>query len=48
MPDVPTMVESGYPGFLVRHFPRAWYAPAGTPTEIIDKLVKVALDSAEG
>ena len=44
MPDVPTMVESGYAGFLSDTF-HGMYAPAGTPTDIIDKLVKVALDA---
>jgi tripartite-type tricarboxylate transporter receptor subunit TctC len=37
LPSVPTMVESGFPGFVVT----SWYgmcAPAGTPTPILDKL----------
>jgi tripartite-type tricarboxylate transporter receptor subunit TctC len=37
LPDVPTIAESGYPGFDVV----AWYAfwaPAGTPAEIVRKL----------
>ena len=37
LPDVPTVAESGYPGFEVNE----WYgvaAPAGTPRPIIDKL----------
>jgi tripartite-type tricarboxylate transporter receptor subunit TctC len=37
MPDVPTMEESGYPGF----FAGSWFgvlAPAGTPAPIVDKL----------
>ena len=37
LPDVPTMIESGYPGFVTT----AWtglLAPAGTPAPIIDKL----------
>ncbi|MCX7137307.1 MAG: tripartite tricarboxylate transporter substrate binding protein [Proteobacteria bacterium] len=36
-PELPTIAESGYPGFEVR----SWYgllAPAGTPKTIIDKL----------
>ena len=44
LPDVPTVAESGYPGFEVN----GWYgllAPAGTPPEIIarlhDEVVKV-------
>jgi tripartite-type tricarboxylate transporter receptor subunit TctC len=37
VPEVPTMVESGYPDYVVY----AWYgacAPAGTPTPVLDKL----------
>jgi tripartite-type tricarboxylate transporter receptor subunit TctC len=37
LPDVPTLVESGYPDFVLD----AWtslVAPAGTPPEIINKL----------
>lgn len=37
MPNVPTMIESGYPDFDLS----AWYglaAPAGTPKAIVDKL----------
>lgn len=37
LPDVPTMIESGFPGFVVRPF-FGIVAPAGTPTPIIDKL----------
>ena len=36
-PELPTIAESGYPGFEVR----SWYgllAPAGTPKAIVDKL----------
>jgi len=36
-PDLPTMIESGYPGFEAG----SWYgvyAPAGTPKEIVQKL----------
>ena len=35
--DVPTMIESGYPGFEVQSW-RALFVPAGTPRYIIDKL----------
>lgn len=37
LPDVPTVAESGFPGYDVT----SWYgvlAPAGTPTEIVDRL----------
>jgi tripartite-type tricarboxylate transporter receptor subunit TctC len=37
LPDVPTIAESGYPGFEVNN----WYgvvAPAGTPREIVQRL----------
>ena len=34
LPDVPTMIESGYPGFVSDTF-NALFAPAGTPPEII-------------
>jgi len=37
MPDLPTVVEAGVPGFEVNN----WYgviAPAGTPREIVDRL----------
>src|SRR5690606_11559592 len=37
LPDVPTVVESGYPDFIVY----SWFglvAPVGTPDEVIQKL----------
>jgi tripartite-type tricarboxylate transporter receptor subunit TctC len=37
LPDVPTMIESGYPGFLAG----SWFglfAPAGTPAPIVERL----------
>jgi tripartite-type tricarboxylate transporter receptor subunit TctC len=49
LPDVPTMIESGFPDFSTS----AWtglLAPAGTPPEVIGKLngaVNVALQTAE-
>ena len=39
LPDVPTMIESGYPGFVSDTF-NALFAPAGTPAPIIAVLVK--------
>ena len=39
LPNVPTMIESGYPGFVSDTF-NALFAPAGTPPAIIETLVK--------
>jgi tripartite-type tricarboxylate transporter receptor subunit TctC len=39
LPEVPTMIESGYPGFISDTF-NAMFAPAGTPPEIVALLVK--------
>jgi tripartite-type tricarboxylate transporter receptor subunit TctC len=39
LPDVPTMIESGYPGFVSDTF-NALFAPAGTPAPIVSLLVK--------
>ena len=39
LPEVPTMIESGYPGFVSDTF-NALLAPAGTPPEILALLVK--------
>jgi len=39
LPDVPTLVESGYPGFVTDTF-AGLFAPAGTPQDIVDKLAK--------
>src|SRR4030095_4592196 len=39
LPEVPTMIESGYPGFISDTF-NALFAPAGTPPEIVALLVK--------
>jgi tripartite-type tricarboxylate transporter receptor subunit TctC len=51
IPDVPTMIESGYP--KVGLYPDVWmgvFAPAGTPSAIVDKLnreIGVMMHSAE-
>jgi tripartite-type tricarboxylate transporter receptor subunit TctC len=37
LPDVPTLVESGYPGFVTDTFV-GFFAPAGTPQAVIDRL----------
>jgi tripartite-type tricarboxylate transporter receptor subunit TctC len=39
MPDVPTMIEAGYPGFVSETF-SALFAPAGTPPAIVALLAK--------
>lgn len=39
LPDVPTMVEAGVPGYVVASF-FGIVAPAGTPTPIVEKLNK--------
>jgi tripartite-type tricarboxylate transporter receptor subunit TctC len=39
LPDVPTMIESGFPGFVSDTF-NALFAPAGTPPEIIAVLAR--------
>ena len=42
-PDIPTIQESGYPGFDVTvHY--GLFAPAGTPQPIIDRLNKAVND----
>jgi len=49
LPDVPTMIESGFPGFVSDTF-NALFAPAGTPPEIIAVLssaTRAALKSPE-
>ena len=49
LPNVPTVAESGLPGFdVIAWF--ALYAPAGTPKPIVDKLIaaaKTALESPD-
>jgi len=39
LPDVPTFIESGFPGFHVLTW-NGLMAPAGTPKDIIDRLAK--------
>jgi tripartite-type tricarboxylate transporter receptor subunit TctC len=41
LPDVPTMIEQGYPGFVSDTF-NALFAPMGTPPEIVALLSKVS------
>lgn len=42
MPDVPTMLELGYAGFVVDTF-HCMMAPAGTPQEIVNRLAEVSV-----
>lgn len=37
MPELPTVAESGFPGFEVASF-AGWFAPAGTPAPVIARL----------
>jgi tripartite-type tricarboxylate transporter receptor subunit TctC len=37
LPDVPTVAESGYPGFAVSLW-LGFFAPRGTPIEIVNRL----------
>ena len=49
LPDVPTMIESGFPGLSLGFWVGLW-APAGTPAAIVDKLnraTNAALGSPE-
>ena len=41
LPEVPTMIESGYPGFISDTF-NALFAPAATPPDVLALLVKEA------
>jgi tripartite-type tricarboxylate transporter receptor subunit TctC len=46
LPDVPTMGESGYPGFVASN----WWgmaAPAGTPDDILDKLAQAVAEAQQ-
>jgi tripartite-type tricarboxylate transporter receptor subunit TctC len=43
LPDIPTMVESGYPDFLMT-FWTGVVAPAGTPAAVVDKINKAIND----
>lgn len=43
LPNVPTIAESGYPGYVATSW-TAMYAPAGTPQPIVDLLNKAVND----
>jgi tripartite-type tricarboxylate transporter receptor subunit TctC len=48
LPDVPTLVEQGVPGELVKlEGGLPLMAPAGTPEAVLQALSQVALESAE-
>ena len=38
-PELPTMIEAGYPGF-VSVLSQGWLAPAGTPKDVIEKVYR--------
>ncbi|MGV3571429.1 MAG: Bug family tripartite tricarboxylate transporter substrate binding protein [Ramlibacter sp.] len=44
LPDVPTVAESGFPGFGVQGW-FGFFGPKGLPTSIVDKLNKAALQA---
>jgi tripartite-type tricarboxylate transporter receptor subunit TctC len=44
LPDVPTMIEAGFPGFVSVTF-SALFAPAGTPPDVVDLLAKACRDA---
>ena len=44
LPDVPTMIESGYPGLAMGFWAGVW-APAGTPDAIVRRLNEAINDS---
>jgi len=43
LPSVPTLIESGYPGFVTDTF-AGMFAPAGTPQAVVDRLAKAVKD----
>jgi tripartite-type tricarboxylate transporter receptor subunit TctC len=43
LPDVPTMQDAGYPGFVSETF-QGMYAPAGTPTAIVQRVARDTLE----
>jgi tripartite-type tricarboxylate transporter receptor subunit TctC len=43
LPDVPTMEEQGYPGFVSETF-QGMYAPVGTPDAIVQRVARDTLD----
>jgi tripartite-type tricarboxylate transporter receptor subunit TctC len=44
LPNVPTLIESGFPGFVTDTFV-GFFAPARTPKEIVDRLARASQDA---
>lgn len=50
LPEVPTFVEAGYPGFVYQTGWHAWFAPARTPAAIVEKMhneIRLALNAPQ-
>ncbi len=47
LPDVPTAIEGGFPGFVFGNL-NAMLVPAKTPPEVADRLTQAALKALEG
>jgi tripartite-type tricarboxylate transporter receptor subunit TctC len=47
MPEVPTIAESGFPGFEIDNGWHAWFAPAETPNSTIDAIYAVLRKALE-
>lgn len=39
-PDVPTMIESGFKDFVIKGTWVGWFAPAGTPKEVVNMIAE--------
>lgn len=44
-PNIPTAAEVGIPGLVSATSDLGWWAPRGTPKDVIDKLSKAAIDA---
>jgi tripartite-type tricarboxylate transporter receptor subunit TctC len=47
LPEVPTMVEQGFPGFVVAGW-GGMFAPAATPAPVLDRIHAALIDALEG
>jgi tripartite-type tricarboxylate transporter receptor subunit TctC len=45
LPDVPTVAESGYPGFVINVW-SGFFMPAGTPKAVVERFHTAALEAA--